>query len=198
MHRTQRYALVLAATGLLAWGLAACGDLPIKQNLPDDIKKVYIPDFENKTNQPNIDTLLTKKVVQGFIVDGRLQVVPQAQADAELKGTIQRYDRLVLTRSADSSQVPQQYKLQVAVDFDFINLHTGKQMWTTRSQVNMTPGKDPDPNQYDSMNLGSLVEFTNYYVINVLGVPPEDETHAQDRLLDQMSDRVVRRTLDGF
>ncbi len=65
---------------------------------------------------------LTKKVVQDFIVDGRLQVVAKEQADAELTGTVQRYDRLVLTRSADSTQVPQQYKLQVAVDIDFTDL----------------------------------------------------------------------------
>ncbi|HTB34223.1 MAG TPA: LptE family protein, partial [bacterium] len=157
-----------------------------------------IPPFENKTGQPLLENDLTKKVIQDFIVDGRLKVVPAAQADAELDGTIQRYDRLVLTYSADSTQVPQQYKIQIAVDVDFTDLHTGKVLWTTRDKVNLTPGMEPDHNQFDSMNTSSLKEFTNYYVINVVGVPPEDEPTAQDRLLEQMASRVVQRTLDGF
>jgi hypothetical protein len=198
MKKHQGIALTLAVAGLLAWGLAACGDIPMKKNLPDHIMKVCVPVFDNKSGQLSVENELTKKVVQGFIVDGRLQVVAREQADAELKGTIQRYDRLVLTRSNDVSQVPQQYKLQVAVDLDFTDLKTGKDLWTTRSQVNLTPGQEPNHDQFDSNNIGSLKEFTNYYVINVVGVPPEDEPHAQDRLLEQMASRIVRRTLDGF
>ncbi len=57
---------------------------------------------------------------------------------------------------------------------------------------------EPDHNQFDSTNTRSLREFTNYYVVNVVGVPPEDEATALDRLLEQMASRIVRRTLDGF
>jgi hypothetical protein len=199
---TKHAAWALAAAALLAWGVAACGDLPVKMNLPDNILKISIPTLEDKSGQPGLAPLLTQKIVQGFIVDGRLKVVPHDQADGELKVTVQRYDRLVLTYSNDIAQVPQQYKLQVAVDMDFIDLKTGKQLWTTRSQVNLTPGEEVDHDQYDSMNasgsLGSLKEFTNFYVNNTVGVPPEDESHAMDRLLDQMADRVVRRTIYGY
>jgi len=198
MRKMTALGLCLGVAALLAWGLAACSDVPMKSTIPDDLTKVYIPPFENKTGQPMLETDLTKKVIQDFIVDGRLKVVPAAQADAELDGTIQRYDRLVLTYSADSTQVPQQYKIQIAVDVDFTDLHTGKVLWTTRDKVNLTPGMEPDHNQFDSMNTSSLKEFTNYYVINVVGVPPEDEPTAQDRLLEQMASRVVQRTLDGF
>jgi hypothetical protein len=201
MKKLSAYSLALAVAGLLAWGLAACGDLPMKMNLPDTVTKICIPAIEDKSGQPDLVTLLTQKVVQGFIVDGRVKVVPCEQADASLKVTIQRYDRLVLTFSNDISQVPQQYKLQVSVDLDFTDLKTGKDLWSTRSNVNLTPGMEADHAQFNSTSsgsLGSLTEFTNYYVINVVGVPPEAESHAQDRLLDQMSDRVVRRTIFGY
>jgi hypothetical protein len=198
MRKMAALGLCLGVVVFLAWGLTACGDVPTKKFLPDDIVKVSIPPFENKTSQPDLENDLAKKVTQDFIVDGRLHIVPHAEADAEISGTIQRYDRLVLTRSADSSQVPQQYKLQIAVDIDFTDLRTGRQLWSTRSQVNLTPGMEPDPSQFDSTNTGSLKEFTNYYVINVVGVPPEDEPTALDRLLEQMASRIVRRTLDGF
>jgi hypothetical protein len=202
MKPTKSLAVALAAAALLAWGVAACGDLPVKANLPPEMRTVSIPTLEDKSGQPGLATLLTQKIVQGFIVDGRLKVAAHDQADAELKITVQRYDRLVLTFSNDIAQVPQQYKLQVAVDMDFIDLKTGKQLWSTRSQVNLTPGQEVNHDQYDSMNatgsLGSLKEFTNYYVNNNVGVPPEDESHAMDRLMDQMADRVVRRTVYGY
>lgn len=189
--------LALLCVGVVAL-LSSCGDMPIKKNLPDSIRKVFIPTFENKANQPGIESLLTQKTVQNFIVDGRLQVVAKEQADAELIGTIQRYDRLVLTR--DANQVPQQYKLQVAVDLDFVDLKSGKQdaLWTTRQLISLTPGVEPSKDDFDSTNTHSLREFTTYYVLNVAGVPPEDEPAALDRLLEQMARRVVGRTLDGF
>ena len=176
--------------------ITACAEMATKKAIPDNIRKLGIPVFENKTGQPNVENLLTKKVVQNFIVDGRLQVVPVEQADAILQGTVQRYDRIVLTR--DSNQVPQQYKLQVAVDIDFTEVKTGIKLWSTRAQISLTPGVDTPSDAFDSTNLRSLREFTNYYVFNVAGVPPEDEATALDRVLEQMASRVTRRTLDGF
>jgi hypothetical protein len=170
--------------------------MPIKKAIPDNIQHVVIPVFENKTGQPDVENLLTKKVVQNFIVDGRLQVTAREQADAVLQGTVQRYDRIVLTR--DSNQVPQQYKLQVVVDLDFTELKTGTLLWSTKALMSLTPGVDTPQESFDSTNLRSLREFTNYYVINVAGVPPEDEATALDRVLEQMARRISRRTLDGF
>jgi hypothetical protein len=192
--------LTLGILGVGLLGLfylaTACGDMPIKKALPDNIQKIVIPVFENKTGQPDVENLLTKKVVQNFIVDGRLQVTSREQADAQLQGTVQRYDRIVLTR--DANQVPQQYKLQIVVDIDFTELKTGTLMWSTKSQLSLTPGVEGPQEGFDSTNLRSLREFTNYYVINVAGVPPEDEATALDRVLEQMAQRVSRRTLDGF
>ncbi|HTA16511.1 MAG TPA: LPS assembly lipoprotein LptE, partial [bacterium] len=105
MKRFLMIALVLLGLGFVA---AACDDLPLKSNLPTVDTKVYIPDFENKTDEPGLDTLLTQKVIQNFLIDGRLQVATQDKADMLLQGTIERYDRLVMTR--DENQVPQQYR----------------------------------------------------------------------------------------
>jgi len=194
----KKVTLGVIGAGLVAsfYLFTACSDMPSKKAIPDDIQKVSIPVFINKTGQPSVESLLTKKVVQDFIVDGRLQVVPKEQADAELTGTVQRYDRIVLAR--DVNQVPQEYKLQIAVDIDFTDLKTGKQLWTTKSEISLTPGVDTPPDGYDSTNTRSLREFTNYYVVNVVGVPPEDEATALDRVLEQMATHVVTRTLDGF
>ena len=196
MKKSLNFLILTGALAGIFYLATACADVGTRKALPDSIQHLAIPVFENKTGQPNVEALLTKKVVQNFIVDGRLQVVPQEQADAVLKGTVQRYDRIVLTR--DANQVPQQYKLQIAVDIDFIEIKTGEQLWSTKAQISLTPGVETPQEGFDSTNLRSLREFTNYYVLNVAGVPPEDEATALDRVLEQMASRVVRRTLDGF
>jgi hypothetical protein len=186
-------AFAAVAVALVA---VACEELPLKKNIPDEFTKVYIPNFDNKTSEPGIDQLLTQKVTQNFLIDGRLKVSPKEGADMQLQGVIERYDRLVMTR--DQNQVPQQYKIQMAVDLTLTDLKKNEQMWTTHTIVSLTPGQEADPNAYDSTNTTSLREFTTYYVLNVAGVPPEDEPTAQNRLLDQMAGRVVRRVIDGF
>jgi hypothetical protein len=188
--------LILAA---LAFGIGACDETPLKKELPNSLTKIAVQPFENKTSQPNIDQLLTQKVTQNFIADGRLNVVAEADADAVLHGTIQRYDKIVLVR--DANQVPQQYKLQVMVDIDFIDPKTAKLLWTTRRTLDLTPvpgNEDKEGADWDSTNIRSLKEFTTFYVLNMVGVPPEDESTAANRVLDQMATRVIRRVIDGF
>jgi hypothetical protein len=157
----------------LGLGLAfsGCGEIPIRKSLPDHILRVSIPVFENRSGQPGIENELTRRTVQ---------------------------DCIVLTR--DANQVPQQYKLQILVDIDFVDLSDGKEtlLWTTRPPFSLTPGVEMTRDDFDSTNTRSLREFTNYYVLNVAGVPPEDEATATERLLDQMSRRIVRRALEGF
>ncbi len=193
MKRILALAFALGALGLV---VGACDDMPIKSNLPFYDTKVYIAPFVNKSTEPGLDTLLTQKVIQDFIIDGRLKVRPKDKADMELDGVIERFDQLVMTR--DQNQVPQEYKLQVIVDLTLYETKTGKKLWTTNTIVSLTPGESVSGTEFDSTNLTSLREFTTYYVLNVAGVPPEDEPTAENRLMDQMAAHVVRRTIDGF
>lgn len=192
---------ILSIMSVLALGFftSSCDEAGIKKELPNSLTKIAVQPFENKTGQPNVDQLLTQKTIQDFIADGRLNVVAENDADAIVQGTLQRYDKIVLTR--DANQVPQQYKLQLIVDIDFIDAKTSKQLWTTRRTIDLTPqpeNGDKEGAEWDSTNTRSLKEFTTYYVLNTVGVPPEDETTAANRTLDQMANRVVRRVIDGF
>jgi hypothetical protein len=190
----KRLLILSAASALL---LSSCGDLPLKSQLPESVQKVAIPPMENKTGQPEVDQRLTQKVTQAFIENGRLKVSSREEADAVLQGTLQRYDRIVLTR--DANQVPQQYKLQLVVDFDFIDAKTSQLMWTTRRTVDLTPQAGAaEGAEWDSTNTRTLREFTTYYVINSIGMPPEDESVAQERVLEQMARRIVRRVVEGL
>jgi hypothetical protein len=191
-----------AAGGLvLVMALAmACDEMAIKRTLSDDIHNVYITPVENKTSEPQVDQLLTQQITQAFIVDGRLKVSSQDSADVILKETLQRFDRIVLI--FDANQVPQEYKLQFVMDIDFIDAKTGALKWSTRRTIDLTPqpGKAPGDEgaDWDSEDIRSLREFTTYYGINNRNMPPEDETVAENRVIDQMAARVVRRVIEGY
>lgn len=60
--------------------------------LPDHIKSIHIPVFENTSAQPEIHRELTSEVLQSFISDGRLKVVKKAEADLVMEGTLSYYN----------------------------------------------------------------------------------------------------------
>lgn len=195
------------ACAVLLLGTTGCEEM--KPTMPDHIRRIAIPTFLNQTSQPGIDQEISQKVTQEVLVDGRLSVVPMQQADGLLEGTITQYLQLPLVR--DANQVPQQYKLQISVDLVFTDLVDKKQLWTTRSNLVLTPeltvvttpGVTPAETPVytpttDSMNTAALREFTTYWVMNPLGVKAEDEPTARQRVEDQIARRVVRRLLDGY
>lgn len=111
MRRTGR----VPALGLvlLAVGLAGCG-YSFRGNLPDHIKTVAVPIFQNKTSEPGVESLLTSAVVDAFASNGRLRVVKPEEADAILTGEVVGYG--VLSIAYDNLANVRQYRLVVTMN----------------------------------------------------------------------------------
>jgi hypothetical protein len=188
----------LILLSVLTLFLPACVGLEMKPSLPDHINKAAIPIFANPSGQVGLDAELTKLVERAFIVDGRLQVVPTEQAEAVLEGVLQKYQKVPL--QMDSNQVPLQYKLIVAVDLTLKDLTTKQVLWTTHraNESADANGMTNTSKSYDSTNVGTLTEYTTFYVLNNAGAPPEDESVARKRVFDQMTRRILNRTIYGF
>jgi hypothetical protein len=192
---------ILGGLALAMALLAGCAGYDMKTQLPDTINKLAVPVFKNVTGQPGIEQDLTQKVTQGFNADGRLVVVEQPQADALLEGVVQSYNKIPLLR--DENQVPVQYKLLIAVDLTFTDLKAKKVLWTTHTLVaTQGPGdsgiQTSNSPAYDSTNVATITQYTTYYVLNKLGMPPEEETTARNRVLDQFVRPIVDRVIFGF
>lgn len=80
----------MLALTVAAVGLGGCG-YSFRGSLPSHIQTIAVPIFENRTLQPNVDSIITRAVVQAFATDGRLRVVRRGDADAILEGQIVRY-----------------------------------------------------------------------------------------------------------
>lgn len=91
-------------------------------SLPENIKSISIPIFENDVQQPNLDIIVTRAVTEKFVRDGRLAVV-DGGADSLLVGTIKSY---VLEPVAfDSLNRVTQYRIKMMVKIKFTD-NTGK------------------------------------------------------------------------
>ena len=103
-------ALALAITAL---GLGGCG-YSFRGTLPSHIRTIAVPIFGNRTQQPGVESIITRAVVQAFVTNGRLQVVRPADADAILDGEVMSYG--VGAVAFDRTLNVQQYRLLVVLN----------------------------------------------------------------------------------
>ena len=81
---------------MLLLGISGClRTAPIV--LPDDPQTIAIPIVDNRTLEYGAEERVTDVLVQEFIRDGRLQVVPREEADMVLDATLEQYHLRPLT-----------------------------------------------------------------------------------------------------
>lgn len=108
--RRRRAVVALAA---LAWAIAGCG-YSFHGTLPAHIKTVAVPMFVNRTQQPAVESVITRAIVDAFATNGRLRVVRREDADSILEGEVVGYS--VGAIAVDPSLTVQQYRLAVTLN----------------------------------------------------------------------------------
>jgi hypothetical protein len=155
---------------------AACSSVysPAPQILPEHVKKIYIKPFANATNQFGLETKLTNAVIDEFLRDGRLSIVnSEEEADSVLIGEIKRYVLQPLTY--DANMVARQYKLWVIVRVYLVDTQDDITLWN-------------EPNM-EGIQIYAPVDTDPF------GVTEEE---ARERVWDQLSRNIVKRTIKGF
>lgn len=79
---------------LMAALVSACGYQVTglkSTHLPEHIRSLAIPVFENTSIEPVLQRSLTEALRRAFIHDGRLQLAGEKRADLVMKGTLTRY-----------------------------------------------------------------------------------------------------------
>ena len=108
----------LAAVAVLgaALALSGCG-YSLRGNLPDHIKTVAVPVFQNRTPVPAVENFLTNAVVNAFSTNGRLRVTSVDRADSVLDGEITNY--LLQSIAYDAAANIRQFRLTVTLNLRF-------------------------------------------------------------------------------
>ena len=105
--------VISSAVSLSACGYTLAGH---GRALPAKFKTISIPIVENKTQEDNLDTLITAAIRREFLVDGRLKVVQGDKADLVLNGTIVGYTRTPVSFGTNTDEVT--YNVNIAVSAD--------------------------------------------------------------------------------
>jgi outer membrane lipopolysaccharide assembly protein LptE/RlpB len=109
----NRRRLGVLALALGAWTLGGCG-YAFRGTLPSHVHTIAVPIFLNRSQEPGVESIITRAVVQAFATNGRLQVVRLADADAILEGEVRSYS--VQAIAFDQTVNVQQYRLVVVLN----------------------------------------------------------------------------------
>ena len=99
---TQGFALLfLMICGLVSSG---CGYSLVGRatNIPEDIRKVYVSSFENRTARSQVEQLLTRAIIDELVTRQRFEVLTSpGSADAEIRGAVVGYGATPVGFDAD-------------------------------------------------------------------------------------------------
>jgi hypothetical protein len=103
MNLFSRSALIrLIFMGTLTVCLSACTRVVPVRTLPSWVRGIYIPMIKNKSFEPGLEEIATKAVQGAFIQDGRVDIVPEKDADLVLLVTIDNWQGRSARHSNDN------------------------------------------------------------------------------------------------
>lgn len=142
--------------------------------LPPHLKAVAVPMFVNATYEPLIETVITNKVIQEFIADGRLRVVDAGKADAVLKGRISAFELAPL--SFDRSNNVLEYRVVIHCDVVFEDVKNNKIIWKE----------------------AALSQSADYKVSGDISATRAAKERAIDEASKRLASDLVARLFEGF
>ena len=120
------------ATCLAALCLSGCG-YSTTSRTAKDIKSIYVPFFENKTPEPNLEISVTERIIDNLVRDNTLKVVSENAADAVLDGQITGFKNQPF--SFNQELQADEYHVVVTVVVSLFNRRTNEPIWEKRSFV---------------------------------------------------------------
>jgi hypothetical protein len=129
-----RIVSVWAGVSILATAVLSCGVYTFSPSALGGIKSVAIPLFDNRTTESGLRESLTDRLSQAFVDDNTLRVVPEATADAVLRGAVVSYRREAYSYS--EAEVVSEYIVHVGVDVAFAEKKSGKVIWEEKGMSN--------------------------------------------------------------
>lgn len=118
------------------WALAAlaaaggCG-YSTTSRTAKDIKTIYVPFFENKTSEPNLELSVTNQIIQNLVTDNTLKVVPENSADAILEGQIVEFRNQPFSFNKELNA--QEYHVMIRVVATLFNRRQNEPIWKDRA-----------------------------------------------------------------
>lgn len=164
----------LAGLLVLAILTAGCQRVAPIRTLPSWVRGIYVPVFKNETYEPEIEELATRLTQEAFLADGRVDIVPKAQADLVLKVDI-------LDWQAETSDTRGD---KIAKSDDII-MTVGIKLY------------DPFDLERPMADLGRF-RITSGFNVDTRSNRYAAEPERKERLMSSLADQIVARVINGF
>jgi outer membrane lipopolysaccharide assembly protein LptE/RlpB len=117
----------LLACIALALSLAGCGYHlgSAKPAILQNVTKIAVPTFKNKTYVANVEVLLADTTIKQFQQDGTYEIVPDDRADAILYCTLQKADRHQARAVLSNVLATREFILDLEVEYELVDRVTG-------------------------------------------------------------------------
>lgn len=110
--------LLLAITG--------CAGYQLGSMLPPDIQTVFVPTFNNETDEPLLEVEATRRTITTIQRDGSLRIAPRADADSELVVTLTDFDMHALAFDRDRRAAAEEYRIYITAAIRLERIGTGE------------------------------------------------------------------------
>ena len=113
---------------LLGGGLAGtgCTGYRIGTTLPPGIRSVYVPVFENRTDEPQLEAKATQATVAELQRDGTLRIEREEQADAVLHVVLLGITEEPLRYQRGERDAAAEYRLRMQAEITLVRQATGE------------------------------------------------------------------------
>jgi len=115
---------------LLLLAAAGCSVYTFNPRGKSDYSTIAVVPFENQTQEYGLTDRLTEVIIDAFIADGNLKIVPLEGAEAVLSGALLSYERVV--EKFDENDQVEEYK--IVMDFEIVlkNPQDQSEIWKER------------------------------------------------------------------
>jgi outer membrane lipopolysaccharide assembly protein LptE/RlpB len=96
-----------------------------KPSMLQNVTKIAIPTFKNKTFEPNIEVLMADATIKQFQQDGTYEIVPDDRADAILYCTLEDVVRSQARAVLSNVLATKEFNLRLLVQYELVDRVTG-------------------------------------------------------------------------
>lgn len=125
----KRLGLVIIAACCAA--SAGCGAYKTTPKTAKGIQTIAVPFFVNRTPEPDIELIITERIIDNLIIDNTLKVVDEDDADAVLDGVIISFENRPFSFNRDLNA--EEYLVVVTVRATLYNRKTNEPIWEKKN-----------------------------------------------------------------
>ncbi|MBN2017241.1 MAG: hypothetical protein JW794_03805 [Candidatus Cloacimonetes bacterium] len=165
--------------GLILVCVFGCGHYSFYTRSNPHIKSVMITEFDNETEQYELQDLITQYLTEAFIDDNRLEVLG-ADANLDIRGVVRSYSMIV--NAYDMQENPSEWKVTIIFQIEAKDMVQDKVIWNNNSL-----------SLFALYGTGTQTEENDGQGIELFS-----EEEAQESIIYELSDVILSNTIEQW